>query len=226
MKLKLLTQIFFLIILISACSQKKIKEDYSDVETIRPASEGWFKLSNNKKIKRYFRRGSDVYCGDVEYNDYPMKGADTATFEVYLGTEYARDINNIYYPLQIRCEEGKGYGVCYCTDYIVKNADPQTFKYVGKDYGADKNSAFYSGIMIKNSDGQSFRTITGSDHLRFAVDKNNVYIREEIFKGADPITFQYDISNPLNDTMTINFILKDKNHIWKFNPPNQIIELK
>ncbi|WP_028979849.1 DKNYY domain-containing protein [Sporocytophaga myxococcoides] len=226
MKLKLLTQIFFLIILTSACSQKKTKEDYANVETIRPASKGWFKLNNNKKIKRYFRRGSEVYCGDVEYNDHPMKGADTASFEVYLGTEYARDKNKVYYPIQINCQEGRDYGVCYCTDYIVKNADPGTFNYLGNEFGSDKNFAFYSGIIIKHSDGQSFRIFNESEYLPFAVDKNNVYVREQIFEKADPKTFHYDYANPLNDTITQNFIFKDKNHIWKFNPPNQIIELK
>ncbi|MBO9699968.1 MAG: DKNYY domain-containing protein [Sporocytophaga sp.] len=225
MRLKLQTQITLLTILISACSQKKTEEDYANIETIRPASKGWFKLSNNKKIKRYFRNGDQVYCGEVQFNDHPMKNVDTASFEVYLGSEYARDKNRVYYPLQIACVDGKNWGVCYCTDYIIKNADPQTFKYLGNEYASDKNSAFYFGNVIKNSDGQSFRIINGSESLRFAVDKNKVYFGDEIFEGADPETFQYDHSNPLNDTIR-NFILKDKNHVWKFNPPTQIIVIK
>jgi len=62
----------------------------------------------------------------------PMPEIDVPTFEIWKDTEYARDKNKVYYPINFTCIEFEGgnEGVCFCDEYIVQNADPETFEHL------------------------------------------------------------------------------------------------
>ncbi len=83
---------------------------------------------------------------------------DLQTFKFLLTFDkelfYAKDKNKVYYPV-ICCLESE-YITCIDTYadflYALKNADPQTFKYLGKGYAVDKNNMYYNGSRIQWND--------------------------------------------------------------------------
>lgn len=60
------------------------------------------------------------------------------------GTKYAKDNIHVYYPLEIPCVDYEDCGVCYYGKIIIDNANPRTFKYLGKDYATDGENVFFS----------------------------------------------------------------------------------
>lgn len=180
----------------------------------------WIELKNRQTVDDYSRRKNKIYCGGTSCNADPMNGVDIATFRVMPGSGYAKDKTNVYYPLEVMCVDYTDCGVCYCTRFVVSNADPKTFDYLGKDYAMDDNKVFFRGEEIKNADPKTFRVIKGGEFFFFGVDSNAVYRHNQIFKEADPATFYYDSLNSANNERT--FIVGDKNGKWKFTPPDRI----
>ena len=110
---RIITQFLFilLIIIFSSCAT-------------RPK---WEKMKNGERNASYFILDNRVFLGaDLENKVLlgdkgapPLKEADYSTFEVLTGTEYARDKNNVYFPIEIMCVDGIGWGYCYarCIHY-------------------------------------------------------------------------------------------------------------
>ena len=118
--------------------------------------EGEWKHLNELEYKSwYFRAGDKIYGVDLgpimttEYHRYkPMNGVDANSFQVNSESEYAKDKKNVYYPLNIECYDGDSTGGCEIIEYVIKGADPNTFKYLGDGYGVDRRHMYFEGIRI------------------------------------------------------------------------------
>lgn len=183
----------------------------------------WTALNDKESVDKYTRIGDSIFGGEIACNIKPLNGIEVKSFKVLAGTKYAKDDNYVYYPKEINCIDYSDCGVCYYGKIIVENANPKTFKYLGKDYATDGVNAFFRGNLIKNADGKSFRVINGPDYFYFAVDQNNVYKHYEIFKSADAKTFYYSKDDKRN--IGDIFIIGDKNKEWEFIPPGSIKEI-
>ena len=184
----------------------------------------WIEIKDGQIVDSYSRIGNKIYCGEVACDVKPMQGIDIETFRIKPGSKFAKDKNHVYYPLEILCVDGINCGVCYCTKFIVENADPTTFDYLDRDYSIDNNSVFFRGELIESADVKTFRVIKGGKYFYFAVDSKFVYKHNQIFKEADPATFYYDSLNKLNNEWT--YIIGDKINKWIFSPPYKITPLK
>ena len=69
---------------------------------------------------------------------------------------------------------------------MIIDADPATFKVLGKGYAKDHIHAFYNGYIIGQADGKSFKIIDGS----YTKDSQHVFYCGEILEGADPDSFR------------------------------------
>lgn len=187
-------------------------------------SSQWVTLNDKERVDGYTRIGDSIFGGEIACNIEPLKGIDVATFKVWPGTKYAKDKNHVYYPLSILCDDYVDCGVCFYSKIIIKGANPETFRYLGKEYASDGENAYYRGELVKEADGKTFKVIEGPEFFCFAIDKNHVYKRDKIFSKADPVTFYYDKDDKRNiDTeFEHKYIIGDKNKEWKFVPPNSI----
>jgi hypothetical protein len=188
----------------------------------------WIALNDKEQIDGYTRIGNNIYGGEIACDVKPLKDIDINSFQVLPGTQYAKDKNHVYYPLETICEDYTDCGVCHYTDIIIRQANPATFRYLGKEYATDGNIVFFRGQLLQGADGASFKVIDGPEFFFFAVDKNKVYKHNDIFAAADPATFYFDKDNS-NNVLTefgSKYIITDKNKVWEYTPPDQIRELK
>ena len=197
-------------------------EEYSKNEKI------WISLKDKQSVDGYTRIGDSIFGGEIACNVEPLKGIDIKTFKVLAGTNYAKDKNNVYYPLEQPCIDYEDCGVCYYAKIIMENATPENFEYLGKEYATDGKNVYFRGELIPNADGETFKIINGPKFFYFAVDKNNVFKHNRIFKEADSETFYYDSNDKRNIVREYEhkFIIGDKNKEWEFIPPNTINEIK
>ena len=182
----------------------------------------WIELKEGQSIDGYTKKNNQIYCGETKCNAKPMSGVDVTTFRICPGSQYAKDKNYVYYPINIICIDYTDCGVCYCDKYIIKNVDVHNFTYLEKDYATDKKKVFFRGEEILQADGKTFKVISGPEYFYFAIDKNKVYKHETIFPNADPNTFYYDSTNENNNPELYIFIIADKLNKWKFTPPHDI----
>lgn len=86
----------------------------------------------------------------------PIMYADIETFEVNINDEeqfYAKDKNNVYYPVDRSLFEGYiPYSSTFEGNIVIPNADPKTFKYLGEGYAVDKSHMYYEGKKINWDD--------------------------------------------------------------------------
>lgn len=143
----------------------------SDFTVIQSDSIQWIQLHDKEKIDDYFVSDSELFCGEVNNNRYPLEGIDVASFEVLAGTKYARDKNHLYYPLEMICVCGGKVSNCHCTEYLVSDANPAAFVYLGDDYGRDDSTVYFRGKPIPDTDVTSFEL----DSFYSAHDKNKQY---------------------------------------------------
>ena len=92
-----------------------------------------------------------------------MTNIDLNSFEVCVGSKYAKDKKNIYYPLEITCVDEIDCGVCSCTKYIIKAGNVMNFKYLGRDYSINGTMAYFRGQAIEQADGNTFKVINGPE---------------------------------------------------------------
>ena len=124
------------------------------------ANGSWVHLGNREREGWYLRVDNYIYGSDVteikcciKYNK-PLKGVDANTFEAEQNSDYAKDKNHVYYPLQVRCEdwlkddEEGCYNSCYFMEHLIKGADPKTFKYLGDGYAVDRRHMYDEGREI------------------------------------------------------------------------------
>lgn len=221
--------IFTLLILVSSCCYSQTKY-FQPTEIIDKTEEyvknkvGWISLNNNERVDGYTRIGNSIYGGTIGCNVKPLTGIDINTFKVLAGSNYAKDKNHLYYPQVEESIEDVDCNASFYSEIKVRKVKPETFQYIGNDYGTDGKSVFYRGYKIEEADSKTFRIIVGPKYFYFAVDKLHVYIHDEIFKEADPATFNFDREDPRNNED--KFIIKDKNKVWECKPPNFIKEIK
>ena len=99
-----------------------------------------------------------VYYGSFDsifFTDYLKKngkgfliGVDIETFELCQGTNYARDKNHVYYPIEVKCVEGWSYGGCYVTNYLLPKARPDKFKFLRDGYAISGDHMYWRGEEI------------------------------------------------------------------------------
>jgi hypothetical protein len=150
--------------------------------------------------------------------------ADTGSFK-YLGDNYAKDINNVYYY------DGD---ISQQEVVVLSGADPETFKKLADNYYQDQESIYYLGVPLLNADINSFKILQSG----FSKDQNQVYFTNQIISSADPQSFivldhfhdyakdnshVYSgatlLSDADPDTFEIidYFYTKDKNHVSYLN---------
>ena len=226
--MKILTYIFalFLLTLTSCSGQTKYYQATGVIDKTKEllGKNIWTALKDKERIDGFTRIGDSIFGGEIACNIKPLKNIDVKTFKVLAGTQYAKDINHVYYPLEVPCIDYTDCGVCYYGKIIIENANPINFKYLGKDYATDGKYVFFRGQLLEGADGVTFKVIEGPEYFYFATDKNNVYKHGNIFKNADPSTFYYDKTNPKNKVSEFDnkFIIADKNNKWEYTPPDQI----
>jgi hypothetical protein len=216
-----------LLVMLLGCSVADRRGQAGDVSFGADVVGEWVKLREGERLDHYTLKDQKIYCGEIACDVSPMEGVDIGTFEVNLGSQFARDKSHVYYPGQVTCVDGKDCGVCYCVKYILEGADPEDFVYLGKEYARDKESVFFRGQVLAAADAESFKVLKGPESFFFAVDQNRVFMYETIFEKADAATFYYDSLHPLTVKAGYNqvYVLRDKDHIWKFDPPNTLEEL-
>ncbi|MCP1223556.1 DKNYY domain-containing protein [Sebaldella sp. S0638] len=115
--------------------------------------------------------------GEIYYSDKKVDSADFDSFMVYKSntysamvfSDYAKDKNGIFYA-------GK----------LWKEADYNSFQFLGESYSKDKNNIYYSGKKINGADIDTFEIINWA----YAKDKKYVYLKGEVVKGQDPAKFK------------------------------------
>lgn len=227
----LIVVLTFSIFLTSCIGQNKYFEPTGIVDrTAEYSKDGkiWISLKDKESVDGYTRIGDSIFGGEIACNVEPLKGIDIKTFKVMAGTNYAKDKNNVYYPLEQPCIDYEDCGVCYYGKIIMESADPENFKYLGKEYTTDGKNVYFRGELMPNADGETFKIIDGPKFFYFAVDKNYVFKHNRIFKEADSETFYYDLNDKRNIVHEYEqrFVIGDKNKEWEFIPPNTINEIK
>lgn len=97
-----------------------------------------------------------IYLRDSDYIftyfnwRYEMEEVDVETFKICKSSHYAKDINYVYYPQFVLAISTDNSFMAYI-DYIIPEADPSTFKYLGDEYGIDKNNLYFKGKTIPYS---------------------------------------------------------------------------
>lgn len=150
-----------------------------------------------------------------------FKNKLTNESKTYLGHEYSKDINTVYFDgLKIVNADIKSFQVltsypcCYAKDWknVYKNnkridgVDVDSFEVVSVDsifsYAKDKNYAYYLGERILGSDGSSFQYI----NYAWVKDKNFVYLLNRKVPEIDTQSFH----------ILEGKYAKDKNNIYYY----------
>lgn len=184
----------------------------------------WTSLNDKERVDGYTRIGDSIFGGEIACNVKPLKNIDLKSFKVLAGTQYAKDTNHVYYPLEVPCIDYTDCGVCYYGKVIIEAASPTSFQYLGKDYARDGKLVFFRGQLLSGADGATFKVIDGPQYFYFATDKYHVYKHDKVFSDADPATFYYDKTDSRNKVSEYNnrFIIGDNNNEWEYIPPDQI----
>ncbi len=99
---------------------------------------------------------------------FELEGSDIATFEIISGN-YAKDKNFVYMG-----------------QYVVKDADPETYIQLEDEFAKDKNLVFHRSLKVNNADPDSFQVLES----KYAKDKNNAYYSTMLIKDVDAQTFE------------------------------------
>ena len=158
------------------------KIEGADIKTFEP--EGFF-IGKDKK--------------GVYYKTHKINGIDVNSTEV-LENEFYKDKNNIYYRNK-KLENFKPENFEVISSSLVgQNED---FYYFTED---ENNNTKFILLENKNVDAETFEVLDEE----YTKDKNNVYYRGKILKGADVKTF--DIHYNKSDN---GYKIKDKNKVYK-----------
>lgn len=119
----------------------------------------WIRLTNGQECDWYIQKDNVIYgieISDTAWLRYyePLEDVDIYSFEVCKGSGYAKDNHHVYYPLEVTCEDGYEFSACYFAKYIIREADPQTFKHIGNGYAVDHNNMFFEGEVIPWDDSK------------------------------------------------------------------------
>jgi hypothetical protein len=185
----------------------------------------WISLNQKEHLGAYLNLDHKIYCGSFRCYTTPLN-VDISSFQVLSTTPYSRDKNNVYCYNTLTCEDCDDCcGACWCDIFIVENARPAKFRYISNSYATDGKKVYYWGLLISDADSKTFKVIDTPKDFSLAVDKNHVYMRNEIFKDADPSTIYYDRTNVNNNDQIL--IFGDKNNKWEFDiSKNSIVRIE
>ena len=158
------------------------KIEGADIKTFEP--EGFF-IGKDKK--------------GVYYKTHKINGIDVNSTEV-LENEFYKDKNNIYYRNK-KLENFKPENFEVISSSLVQQNED--FYYFTED--ENDNTKFFL-LENKNVDAETFEVLDEE----YTKDKNNVYYKGKILKGADVKTF--DIHYNKSDN---GYKIKDKNKVYK-----------
>jgi hypothetical protein len=85
-----------------------------------------------------------------------IREARASSFQVWTCSKYARDAQNVYFPIDTECVYMDDKYVCYSTNYIVEGARPQSFRYLGSGFGTDGNDLFLNGVVFRGNNDEGF----------------------------------------------------------------------
>ena len=136
--------LIFTLLFLTAC---QTPYEPPQLKNLEPHQIQWTHLEDHEQLNGYFRLEDKIYCGEVAFNGWPMENVDAETFEVLAGTQYARDKNHVYYPLETICVDGEDWGCCYCTKYVMEDVDPLKFRYLNDEYARGEYLLFHRGKM-------------------------------------------------------------------------------
>ena len=158
------------------------KIEGADIKTFEP--EGFF-IGKDKK--------------GVYYKTHKINGIDVNSTEV-LENEFYKDKNNIYYRNK-KLENFKPENFEVISSSLVRQNED--FYYFTED---ENNNTKFILLENKNIDAETFEVLDEE----YTKDKNNVYYKGKILKGADVKTF--DIHYNKSDN---GYKIKDKNKVYK-----------
>ena len=155
------TIILMIIIGVISCNNPQYN-NYKDIGD-------WEYISDTSSFDGYMLLDKKVYGGicDRKYikEILPhLENSDSPSFMICLGTKYAKDKHQVYYPIESTCFDGEDLGGCYFTKYIINGADPNTFKYIGYGFTMDKKNIYRYGRKISL---QEFEDIIKQKHYNF-----------------------------------------------------------
>ena len=106
--------------------------------------------------------------------------------------------------------------------YIIKGANPLSFRVLGNDYATDGRLVFFRGELVKGAQGESVELLKGPEFFYCVKDAKNVFLYKKKLKNADPKSFTYwkrEYRDPYVGDSSPVYLLRDKKHIWRFDPP-------
>lgn len=161
----------------------------------------WTKLT--KVDRDTFQEVGDSYWKDknyafVEYETsiQPLKGLEIEGFQ-YLGNGFAHDnsfayfygkvIKSCHQPTTLKLiSEDQSYARdsenIYYESAVLKNADPKTWKLLGKGFSSDEKRVFFTARKLPKVDINTWEHI----YRAYSKDKNHVYCMEQIQEDKPP----------------------------------------
>jgi len=125
---------------------------YANMPQVEDKGE-WVKLQESQKINGWRRIGDKIYGGDIDLSDIqhfdPLKGVDAESFTACKNSKYAKDKNHVYFPIVEIAVDAETWGGGILKEYIVDGASPNSFKYLGDDYGVDGYTMYRMGEKVK-----------------------------------------------------------------------------
>ena len=137
--------IFTIAIGVISCNNPQYN-NYKDISN-------WENISDTSSFDGYILFDNKVYGGFCERKYIKeilphLENSDRQSFMICLGSKYAKDIHQVYYPIESTCFDGEDFWGCYFTKYIIKGADPNSFKYIGYGFAMDKKHIYRYGRKI------------------------------------------------------------------------------
>jgi hypothetical protein len=166
----------------------------ADASTFEPLNHVWARdaarvFERDKDVRSVDRQTfqvlNELYAKDantVFYTEGRIKDADAETFVALEADHecglrsYAKDKNNVYHHV---FTIGK--------PVVVREADPRSFRTVGRGYGIDDNSVFYETCRLKGADPATWHFLCGGCYSQ---DKQSVYCGTQMVPGADVGSFE------------------------------------
>lgn len=136
----------------------------------------WVTLSDGESVEGYNNIDGQIYWGYIVGTDFTEDEclrADINTFRVCKGSEYAKDVHNVYYPQDEVCFDGidenketgecEGFGGTVAEQIILKGVNPSQFKYIGNGYAVAGNNMYRDGKVIEWNDSIVKRSVRNSE---------------------------------------------------------------
>lgn len=138
-----------------------------------PSKGVWVDINRMPHQGPYYLINGNLYLGEIylaEDEDHthildsitenlpPLctEGIDLNSFKFLLTHDdvfYAKDKDKVYNPLNVWAVDGYTCIERFAEElYVINEADPQTFKYLGDDYAVDKKNMYYRGWRIHWND--------------------------------------------------------------------------